>query len=265
MICGYKFWTPTGNSNFWPGLLSTNRSVLETATTVGCHKSTVCHVTAWAKERNGDMNTIKGTGGETATITKLFLCIIRKRIRRNPTISGRALAQDDGASLDQMQSAITQARFKSMTRLMLQIVPGQKARLLERARWLLECRADDRNSRTRVRWTGEKMFLVQEHLNKTNARILMPVVAEDTTLRNFVKCKSPTQMMGSELWPQMAKSYTHQLPPLTMNVNCLNCQQVVLMRRTEWSRMMWLSGPAVLMQNGAPAHMSRSMYSACSK
>ncbi len=244
------------------GMLKAKCSVNKIRTTLGCHKSTIFRIKKRAKERNEDLSTKKGSGRKISVVNKRLVDIVRKKINRDPTKSGRALARESGLCLRSMQKAILAAGFKSMSLLVMHdIMPGQKERRLERAIKLLEWRADANNFNKIIIWTDEKLFLVQQHLNKRNNRIFLPLVAADHTLRIVRKRKNPSKVMVFAAVASDGEVMDPIFFPANTTVNSLNYQQVVLTKLVLWIRETWPPGTTILMQNGAPAHTSASTQS----
>ncbi len=121
------------------GILKANCSVNKVVTTVGCHRSTVFHLRARVVERQGDVSTKSGRGRKVSVVTRRFVDKVRKKIKRDPTRSERSMARENDMSLWSIQSAVSKAGFKSVSRLVVHdIMPGQQLRRLERASLLLE-------------------------------------------------------------------------------------------------------------------------------
>ncbi len=242
------------------GMLKAKCSVAKIQTTLGCHRSTVFRIKKRAEERNNDLSTKTGSGRKAKTVNKGLIDKVQKRIVRDPTKSGRALARECGVALSSMQVAIHKAGFRSMSRLVMHdIMPGQQERRLERAIKLLQWRT--KNPTKIIIWTDEKLFLVQQHLNKRNNRIFLPLIAADHTLRIVRKKKNPAKVMVFAAVASDGKSMDPIIFPRNMTVNSTNYQQVVLTKLAKWIRDTWAPGTTVLMQNGAPAHTSASTQS----
>ncbi len=244
------------------GMLRADCSVNKIVTKLGCHRSTVFRLRARAEKRKGDVATKTGCGRKATVVTKRFIDNIRKKVQRDPTRSERSMAREYEVSLWSVQKAVAKAGFRSASRLVVHdIMPGQQVRRLERARLLLEWRARPGNMNRPIIWSDEKLFLVQQHLNKRNNRVLIPVLAVDNTLRIIRKRKNPAKGMVFGAVASDGHVMKPIIFPSTMNINSINYQQLVLTKVKEWIRETW--GPEqeqspIFMQNGAPAHTSKS-------
>ncbi len=107
-------------------------------------------------------------------------------------------------------------------------------------------------------WSDEKLFLVQQHLNKKNDRVLLPVLAPDHSLRIIRKRKNPAKVMVFGCVASDGRVMPPIIFPPSMTVNSINYQQVVLSKVKEWIRETWAPKTTIFMQNGALAHKSKS-------
>ncbi len=152
-----------------------------------------------------------------------------------------------------------------------ELMPGQEARRWERAIKLLEWREDIINADRDVIYTDEKNFVLEQHFNRRNDRVLIPsdkAVAYDPSIRIVKRRKKPCSVMvfgtmgsdGSVMDPII-------IPPGT-TVTSKSYQELVLPKLMDWMKetygaMTGFRGKegisrCVLMQDGAPAHTSRS-------
>lgn len=192
--------------------------------------------------------------------------IVRKR---NPTRSIRALSRSMDIPELSMCNLVTAAGFKSLTKLVVhELMPGQQERRLERVNKLLDWLEVGVISLRNIVWTEEKNFVLQEHFNRRNNRILVPIVAHNPSVRLVKRCKNPSSFM---VFGAMASNDAVMDPicmPAGMTISSATYQEHILPKLLTWmkrefgepSRFRGQSGMgrAVLMQDGAPAHMSNS-------
>ena len=120
-------------------------------------------------------------------------------------------------------------------------------------------RARPGNVSRAIIWSDEKLFLVQQHLNKKNKRIPVVAVDNNLALRIIRKRKYPAKVMVFGAVSLDGHVMEPIIFPSSMNINSINYQQLVLTKVTEWIRETW--GPEqrpIFMQNTGPAHTSKS-------
>ncbi len=244
------------------GMLTADCSVNKIMNKLGCHKSTIFRLRARAEKRKGDDTTKSGCGRKATVITKRVIDNIRKKVQRDPTRSERSMARKYEVSLWSVQKAVAKAGFRSASRLVVHdTMPGQQVRRLERARQLLEWRAWPGNMNRPIIWSDEKLFLVQQHLNKRKNKVLFPVLAVDNTLRIIRKRKNPAKVMVFGAVASDGHVMSPIIFPSTNNVNSINYQQLVLTKVKEWIQETWgqeQEQSPIFMQIVAQAHTSNS-------
>ncbi len=89
--------------------------------------------------------------------------------------------------------------------------------------------------------------------------VLMPMGCADPTIRRITRWKKPTSVMGFSAMVSNGLS----MPPIIFSsgtkINSKVYQTTVLKKAKAWMEEKFELGEAVSMQNGAPAHTSRSM------
>ncbi len=143
------------------GLFKTTMTNREIARLMGCSERSVRAVKVRYRTRQGNISRKKGQGRKASKVTKANIDIVKKRVARNPKRSMRAMAKSLEMSPRSMGRLVKKAGLKSMGILVVHdIMPGQEARRLERARALLQWRAKRKNRSKTIIWSDEKLFYV---------------------------------------------------------------------------------------------------------
>ncbi len=194
---------------------------------------------------------------------------MRKRVQRAPTKSLRALARDLNFNVMTTIRLVVAAGFKLVSKLVVhELMPGQLERRLDRAQRLLQWRDLGVNKFRDVVWTDEKNFVLQQHHNRKNDRILVPVSVHDPNVRLVKRRKNPSSVMVFGAVGSDGAVMDPVFIPACVTVNSKTYQELVLAKLLPWMtehygppsgfRGKQGVGRAVLMQDGAPAHTSNS-------
>ncbi len=265
---------PTNTSTRYQilGMNKAGKTPKEISEVLNVHLATVYRVLNRAKDRNNNLETKAGSGRPASVVCKRNIDLVRKRIQRNPTKSIRALSRDTGIAKTSLIRLVTAAGFKSMTRLVVhELMPGQQERRLARAQHLITWRNTGVNSLREIVWTDEKAFVLQQHINRRNDRILMPVAAYDPTLRLIKRRKQPQSVMVFGAVASNGAVMPPIIIPPKVTITSVTYQDLVLPKLVAWLqeefgppsgfRQQEGVGRVVLMQDGAPAHTSKSTQS----
>ena len=147
-------------------LLEAGKIPKAVATLGGTTTTTVYQVRKRAGERKGDITRARGQGRRPTQVTQAKADMVKKRVVRNPKRSIRGMAKDLGMSAASMSRVVAKASLRSRPMVVVHdIMPGQEARRLERAKKLLAWRRKRANKKKVVVWTDEKLFYVgQRHV-----------------------------------------------------------------------------------------------------
>ncbi len=251
------------------GMHTAGKAPKEISATLNMHLATVYRILKRAEERGGQLKDADRSGRPATKVTKRNIDAVRKRVQKYPTRSINAIAKTMGLSDRTTRRLVRLAGFKSMTKLVVhELMAGQQARRLERARGLLAWRDLGLNKHRDIVFTDEKNFVLQEHHNRRNNRVLVPVAAHDPSLRIVKRRKNPSSVM---VFGAMATDGSVMDPifiPSGVTVNSMTYQSLVLPKLLSWMTEKFGPpsgfrgeeevGQAVLMQDGAPAHTSNS-------
>ncbi len=254
------------------GMKRARKSPKAIANTMNIHLSSVYSILKRANDRDGNLEDLGRAGRPPSKVTKRNIDIIRKRVQRAPTRSIRALSRSMDMDKRTMGRLVAAAGFRSVSKLVVhELMPGQEERRFERAVELLQWRQEDINADRDIIWTDEKNFVLEQHFNKRNDRVLIPAdkaVAYDPSIRIVKRRKKPCSVMvfgamgsdGSVMDPII-------IPPST-TVTSVSYQELVLPKLLAWMKETYGPktgyrgkegvGRCILMQDGAPAHTSRS-------
>ncbi len=241
----------------------------EISEALGVHLSTIYRTLNHAKERNDDLETKTGAGRKASTVTRRNIDAVRKRIQRNPTKPIRELSRDMRIPYTSMIRLVTAAGFKSMTRLVVhELMPGQQERRLDRAKGLIAGRKTGQNKFREIAWTDEEAFVLQQHINRRNDRVLMPIACYDPSISLVKRRKQPQSVMVFGAVVSNGAMMPPIIIPPKVTITSMSYQELVLPKLKTWleqqfgppSDFMGTEGMSriVLMQDGAPAHTSKS-------
>ncbi len=207
----------------------------------------------WREE--GAVETKKRSGRPVSKNTPEMRDRVRKKVMRNPKRSISQLAKEESVSRDTMKRAVHMMGLVSKKPLVRHMIfPGQEAKRLERADFLLNWKVNNPN--VVVLWSDEKWFYVETHVNMQNDRFLLPVGAADDDLRTIKLEKNPDKVMVFALIASDGQSMPPIIFPKGVSINKTVYKEQVLSKVIPWIKERYGPGQAVFMQNGAPAHTS---------
>ncbi len=177
------------------GMAKAKKKPKEIANELNIHVSSVYDILKRAEERNECLEDKKRSGRPISKLTRANIDRVRKRVQRAPTKSLRSLARDLNFNVDTTIRLVAAAGFKLVSKLVVhELMPGQLERRLERAQRLLQWRDLGANKFRDIIWTDEKNFVLQQHHNRKNDRILVPV-AHHPNVRLVKRRKNPASVM----------------------------------------------------------------------
>ncbi len=160
------------------GILKARKSIGEVHQESVVSKRTLYNFQKNHIEKNRHLR--KGQGRIPSKVVKRNVDILRKRVEREPRRSMRRMAKSLYMSEMSMRRLVKASGFKSMPTLVRhEIMPGQEARRLERAKLLMKWHKE--NEEKVIIWSDEKLFYVQTHVNKKNDCFLVPICCSDPT------------------------------------------------------------------------------------
>ncbi len=239
------------------GMLKAGRSVTEVSKVMGVTRKTVSKLRTAYHERNGDLTRKSGQGRKPSKVTQRNIDALRKRVKREPRRSMRKLAKSMHMSYGSMHNLVSAAGLRSMRPVIRHdIMPGQEARRLERAKKLLAWKKLARNKDRNILWSDEKLFYVETHVNKKNDCFLVPVTCSDPSVRIIRRRKNPTSVMVFAAVSSDGQAMDPIIFPAGTNVNSKAYVELVLTKVKEFVEERFAPGSIVFQQNGAPAHTS---------
>ncbi len=235
-------------------------SIKEVAKTMKMHPNNVRRTLKQIKARGGQTDcTFRGIKAATA-VTSANIRRVKEMVRKNPV---RVLKDIENACKVSKASAsrlVKAAGLKSLGTipkpfLSKSAILKRLERSLKLQKWLQANVSRQGHPKRAILWSDEKLFVVDQVLNRRNRRILVP--AADINLQAAMKSKHPASVMVFGL----VASDGNVMPPVFIDAGVKITGPVY--RETILQPVMaWLKSTygvawkrkVVLMQDGAPAH-----------
>nr|CDJ96472.1 transposase [Haemonchus contortus] len=223
---------------------------------LGVHRSVIYRTIKRYREL-GTEDDRSGRGRPATVVTTANLRRVRERIRRQPSQSAHKMSREMGINESSLRRIIRKLGLKAYKKNKCQkLTDAQKEKRKERSRELLRRFGNGRH--LRILFTGEKLFTVEQVVNKQNDRAYAVSNPHATVGRS----SHPDSVMVFAGITADGKTPLWFVPEGT-KVNSQNYLELLKDKLLPWANSHFGSRFWTFQQDGAPAHRSTTVQQWC--